>query len=74
MPKILKSNLKKCVLLLLLQFVGAKYFQTTLGLLRRETLIITLEECEDILDNYCLEVDLFLVIEVIGFKFDLCMM
>jgi hypothetical protein len=31
-----------------------------------------LEEREDILDNYCLEVDLFLVIEVIGLEFDLC--
>jgi hypothetical protein len=70
----LKSNLKEWVLLLLLQSVGTEYLQTTLRLLGSETLIVTLEECEDILDNYCLEVDLFLVIEVIGLKFDLCRM
>jgi hypothetical protein len=72
--KDLKTNLKEGVLLLLLQFVGAEYLQTTLGLVCGETLIVTLEECEDVLNNYCLEVNLFLVIEVIGLKFDLSRM
>jgi hypothetical protein len=67
----LKAHLKKWVLLLLFEFVGTKILQTTLGLFCTETLIVTLEECEDIFNNDCLEVDLFLVIEVIGLKFDL---
>lgn len=53
------------------EFIGAENVQTTLGLLSRETLIVTLEELEDILDNDCLEVDLFFVIEVVSLQFDL---
>lgn len=70
----MKADLKNWVLLLLFEFVGTKNLQTTLGLFRSETLIVTLEKCEDVFDNDRLEVDLFLVIEVIGLKLDLCRM
>jgi hypothetical protein len=70
----LKADLKKWVLLLLFEFVGAKNLQTTPGLFCSETLIVTLEEREDIFNDDCLEVNFFLVIEVIGLKLDLCRM
>jgi hypothetical protein len=58
-------------LLLLFKFVGTENLQTTLSFRSSETLIVTLEECEDILDNISLQVDLFLVIEVVCLKLDL---
>jgi hypothetical protein len=68
----LKADLKKWVLLLLFEFVGTKNLQTTPGLFSGETLIITLEERKDIFDDDCLKVNFFLVIEIVGFKLDLC--
>lgn len=67
-----KTNLKEWILLFLLEFVGTKNLETTLGLLSSETLTVALEKGKDILDNDCLEVDLFFVIEVIGLELDLC--
>ena len=55
----------------MLEFVGTENLQTTLSLLRGETLTAALEERKDILNNDCLEVDLFFVVEVIGLELDL---
>lgn len=65
------SYLEERILLLLFEFVGTKNLITTLGLRGGETLVITLQEREDILDNNGLEVNFFLVVKVIGFELDL---
>ena len=65
------TNLEKSILLLLLKLVRAENVVTTLGLVSRETSIVTLQELEDILDNKSLEVDLLLVVEILGLELDL---
>jgi hypothetical protein len=65
------SHLKESVLLLRLELVGTKEFQTTLGLFRRKTVIVTLKQFEDIVDNDGLQINLFLVVEVLCLQLDL---
>jgi hypothetical protein len=45
---------------------GSEECETALRLLRRETVLVALEELEDIFHDDHLEVDLFLVVEVLG--------
>ena len=65
------TNLEKSILLLLLKLVRAENVVTTLGLVSRETSIVALQEFEDVLDNDSLEVDLLLIVEVLGLELDL---
>jgi hypothetical protein len=54
-------------LLLGFEPVGTKEFEAALSLFLGETLLVTLEEGEDIVENDGLEVDLVLVVEILGF-------
>ena len=63
--------LEKSVLLLLFELVGTKEAETTVGFLRVETFFGTLKEGEDVLDDDGLEVDLLLVVEVLGLELNL---
>ena len=65
------TNLEESILLLLLKLVRAENVVTTLGLVSRQTSIVTLQELEDVLDNDSLEVDLLLIIQVFCLQFDL---
>ena len=66
-----RAYLQERILLLALELVGAEKFETTVGLLVRKTVLIALEELEDIVDNDSLQVDLLLVVEVLGLQLDL---
>lgn len=63
--------LQERVLFLLLKLVGTKKFDSTLCLVIIETVLVTLKEFEDILNNDGLEVDLFFVIQVLRFQLNL---
>jgi hypothetical protein len=52
-------------LLLRLKPVGSKESETTSGLFGVQTIIITLKELEDIVDNDCLKVNFFLIIQIL---------
>ena len=65
------TNLEEGVLLLALELVGTEKLQTTGGLLVSETVLVALKQLEDIVDNDRLEVDLLLVVEVLGLELDL---
>ena len=58
-------------MLLGLELVGTKEFETTLGLFLGKTFLGTLEEGEDVVEHDRLEVDLVLVVEVLGLELDL---
>jgi hypothetical protein len=60
------TYLEEGILLLRLELVGPEEFKTALCLLRRETVLVALEELEDILHDDRLEVNLFLVVEILG--------
>ena len=66
-----KTHLKERVLLLLLKLVGTENLITTFSLFIGETFLGTLEELEDIINDDCLEVNLFLVIKVLSTELDL---
>ena len=61
----MRTYLEESVLLLRLELVGAKGVGAALGLFFGETLVVALDELEDVLDDDCLEVDLFLIVEVL---------
>jgi hypothetical protein len=65
------AYLEKSVLLLRLELVGPEKLQTTLSLLAGETVMVALEELEDIIDDNGLKVDLFFVVQVVGGQLDL---
>ena len=66
-----RAYLKERVLLLALELVGAEKFETTGGLVVGETVLIALEELEDVIDDDGLEVDLLLVVEVLSLELNL---
>lgn len=63
--------LQKRVLFFLLKLVGTKKFDTTVCLFSIKTVLVTLKEFEDILNDNGLEVDLFFVIQVLRFQLNL---
>lgn len=70
-PRNIKAYLEEGVLLLTLEFVGTEDLETAVSLLGSKTVLLALEELEDIFDNDGLEVNLFLVVEVLSLQFDL---
>ena len=66
-----ETDLKNGVLLLRLELVGTEELETALGLGGRKTLLGTLEQLEDVVDDNGLKVDLFFVVKVVGLEFDL---
>ena len=64
-------HLKEGVLLLILELVGTEKLQTASGLLVSETVLVALKQLEDIVDNDRLEVNLLLIVEVLGLELDL---
>ena len=65
------TDLQNGVLLLLLELVGTENLNTTGSLLVIETGVGALEELEDVVDVYFLNVDLVLVVEVLSSELDL---
>ena len=65
------TNLEKSILLLLLKLVWTENLITTFSLFIGETFLGTLEELEDIINDDCLEVNLFLVVKVLSTELDL---
>lgn len=61
-------------MLLGLEPVGTKEFETTLGLSLGQTLLSALEKGEDIVDDYGFEVNLVLVVEILSLELDLKML
>ena len=47
---------------MVLKLVGAKELETAGGLVRGETVLVALEELEDVVDDDGLEIDFFLVV------------
>ena len=65
------TYLKESILFLVFEPVRAEDFITALRLFLGETLIVALEELEDILNDDRLKVNLFLVVEVLCAKLNL---
>ena len=65
------AYLEEGVLLLTLELVGAEKFETAVGFVISKTGLVALKKLEDIVDNDGLEVDLLLVVEVLGLELDL---
>ena len=66
-----ETHLKERVLLLRFELVRTENVVTALRLFSVETLIVALEELEDIVDDDGLKIDLFLVIKVLGLELNL---
>ena len=66
-----RTYLQERVLLLILELVRAEKLKTTLGLVALETFGVALKELEDVVDNDGLQIDLFLVIQVLGLQLNL---
>ena len=69
--KLRETYLEERVLLLALKLVGAEELQTAGGFLVSQTVLVALKQLEDIVDNDSLQVDLLLVVEVLGLQLDL---
>jgi len=54
-----------------LEFVGTKELKTVGSLVSGKTLVSTLEKREDIFDDDCLEVNFFLIVQILRFKLNL---
>ena len=67
----MRTYLEEGVLLLALELVGTEKLQTTGGLLVSETVLVALKQLEDIVDNDRLEINLLLIVEVLGLELDL---
>ena len=65
------AYLEEGVLLLALELVGAEKFETAIGLVISKTGLVALKELEDVVDNDGLEVDLLLVVQILGLELDL---
>ena len=65
------AYLKEGILLLALQLVGAEELETACSLLVGETVLVTLEQLEDIVDNDGLKVNLLLVVKILSLELDL---
>lgn len=66
-----RAYLQERILLLTLEFVGAEQFQTTSGFLPSETLLRALEKLEDVINDDGLQVDLLLIVQVLGRELNL---
>lgn len=66
-----ETNLQERVLLLNFKLVGSEKLKTTSGLLWAKTVVVTLEQPEDVLDNDSLQIDLLLVVEVLSLELNL---
>ena len=66
-----RAYLKERVLLLALELVGAEKFETAIGFVISKTGLVALKELEDVVDNDGLEVDLLLVVQILGLELDL---
>lgn len=66
-----RAYLQERVLFFRFKPVGTEQLETANGLFRGQALVVALEKLEDIVDTDGLEVDLFLVIQVLGTKLDL---
>jgi hypothetical protein len=65
------TDLEERVLLLALELVRAEDTETTSGLLVVETTFAALKQLEDVVDYYSLQVDLLLVVKVLGLELNL---
>ena len=65
------THLEEGVLLLALELVGTEELETACSLLVGKTVLVALEQLEDIVDDDSLEVDLLLVVKVFGLELDL---
>jgi len=65
------AHLEKGVLFLDLELIGAEKLETALGLLYGETVLVALEELEDVVDDDGLKVNLFLIIQVLRLELNL---
>jgi hypothetical protein len=65
------TNLEECVLFLRLELVGTEDAKTTGSLLVGKTPFRAVEELKHVLNHDGLQVDFFLVVEVLSLEFDL---
>ena len=65
------ANLEECVLLLRLELVGTKNLKTAHSFLVGKTLFRALEKFEHILNHDGLQINLLLVVEVLGLELNL---
>jgi len=66
-----KTHLEDGVLFFALELVGTEELETTLRLGGGQTLFRALEELEDVFNDNGLEIDLLLVVEILGRQLDL---
>ena len=67
----MRTYLEEGVLLLALETVRTENLETAGRFLARETLVVALEELEDVLDGDGLDVDLLLVVQVLSLELNL---
>lgn len=65
------AYLQESILLFGLKLVGTKEFQTTEGLFLSKTVVVALEQLEDIVDDDCLKINFFLVVQILSFQLNL---
>ena len=65
------TYLEEGVLLLVLELVGTENLEAAGSLLAGKTLVVALEELEDVLDGNGLDVDLLLVVQVLSLELNL---
>jgi hypothetical protein len=62
--------LEEGILFLDLELVGAEELDTAEGLFLGETVVVALEQLEDVVDNDGLQVDFFFVVQILRFELD----
>ena len=65
------TNLQEGILFLMLELVVTENFNTTCSFLVRETLLRAVEEFKHVVDHNGFQVNLFLVVKVLGLELDL---
>ena len=63
--------LEEGVLLLNLELVGAEQLNTTDGLFLGQTVLVALEQLENVVDDDSLQVDFFFVVQILCLELDL---
>ena len=63
--------LEEGVLLLNLELVRAEQLNTTDGLFLRQTVLVALEQLENVVDDDSLQVDFFFVVQILCLELDL---
>lgn len=66
-----KVYLKESILFLRLQLIGTKKLETAKSFFGGETILITLEQFKDIVNNDGLEVDFLLVVKILRLQLNL---